>query len=49
MDQHEPLASPRSYLHWDINNLVRELRQERLFVSSEQNELQKLNERVSFV
>ncbi|XP_044728501.1 serine-rich adhesin for platelets isoform X2 [Chrysoperla carnea] len=46
MDQHEPLASPRSYLHWDINNLVRELRQERLFVSSEQNELQKLNERV---
>lgn len=31
---------------WDINELVRLLRQERLFVLSEQQELQSLNERV---
>lgn len=31
---------------WDINELVRLLRQERLFVSSEQQELQSLNEKV---
>lgn len=33
-------------LTWDINELVRLLRQERLFVLSEQQELQSLNEKV---
>lgn len=33
---------------WDINEIVRLLRQERLFVLSEQQELQNLNEQVIF-
>lgn len=34
-------------LQWDMMELARHLRQERLFVSSEQQNLQTLNERVS--
>ena len=33
-------------LPWDISDLARHLRQERLFVSSEQQHLQGLNEKV---
>lgn len=35
-------------LHWDIIELAGHLRQERLFVSSEQQHLQGLNEKVIF-
>lgn len=34
-------------LQWDMMELARHLRQERLFVNSEQQNLQSLNERVS--
>jgi hypothetical protein len=35
-------------LHWDIIELAGHLRQERLFVSSEQQHLQGLNEKVRY-
>lgn len=35
-------------LHWDIIELAGHLRQERLFVSSEQQHLQGLNEKVIY-
>lgn len=36
-------------LQWDMMELARHLRQERLFVNSEQQNLQTLNERVLFI
>jgi hypothetical protein len=37
---------PHGTLQWDMIELARHLRQERLFVNSEQQNLQTLNERV---
>lgn len=47
MEHNDDISIPNKVpSSWDINELVRLLRQERLFVLSEQQELQSLNERV---
>lgn len=47
MDRNDDMLQNLVPSNWDINELARILRQERLFVISEQQELQTLNEKVN--